>query len=238
MTGAASAAQALPAWVPAELPADWLQVLSSPDVTPILRQLDRFLQREWASSQVFPPRAAMFRALQLTPLQQVRAVILGQDPYHDDHQANGLAFAVDPPLTLPPSLRNIQRELQQDLQLADVPALRLERWAAQGVLLLNTVLTVRAHSANSHRGRGWEQVTEALLEAVNRGPATAFILWGASAARIAQRLHPRHFVLSSAHPSPLSAWRGFFGSRPFSRVNEFLVGEGHSRIDWVEAGSG
>jgi uracil-DNA glycosylase len=234
VTSESISARVLPAWVPAELPADWLQVLKSPNVTPVLRQLDSFLQREWASSPVFPPRASIFRALQLTPLQQVRVVILGQDPYHDDHQANGLAFAVDPPLTLPPSLRNIQRELQQDLQLEDVPRLRLERWAAQGVLLLNTVLTVRAHSANSHRGQGWEQVTEALLESVNRGPATAFILWGAPAARIAQRLHSRHFVLTSPHPSPLSAWRGFFGSRPFSRVNEFLVREGHSRIDWVE----
>jgi len=234
VTSDASAADALPAWVPPELPTDWLHVLRSPAVSPCLRQLDSFLEREWAGHQVFPPRASVFRALQLTPLQQVRVVILGQDPYHDDDQANGLAFAVDPPRTLPPSLRNIQRELQRDLQLPNAAPLKLERWAVQGVLLLNTVLTVRAHSANSHRGQGWEQVTQALLEAVNRGPATAFILWGAAASGIAQRLHSRHYVLTSPHPSPLSAWRGFFGSRPFSRVNEFLVGEGHARIDWVE----
>ncbi len=224
----------LPAWVPADLSADWLAVLRSRELAPILQQLDCFLQQEWASSTVFPPQSAILRALQLTPLQSVRAVILGQDPYHDDHQANGLAFAVDPHLPLPPSLRNIQRELQQDLRLEHVPTLRLEHWAKQGVLLLNTVLTVRAHAANSHRGRGWEQLTQALLEAVNEQSPTAFILWGTPAARIAPGLHSRHFVLTSPHPSPLSAWRGFFGSRPFSRVNTFLLSQGQAAINWLE----
>jgi uracil-DNA glycosylase len=223
----------LPEWVPSDLSSDWLAVLRSQRLAPILQQLDSFLQREWSGTTVFPPRSAIFRALQLTPLHLVRAVILGQDPYHDDHQANGLAFAVDPPQPMPPSLRNIQRELQQDLQLEDVPVLRLEHWARQGVLLLNTVLTVRAHSANSHRGQGWEQLTQTLLEAVNERGPTAFILWGTPAARIARELHSRHCVLTSPHPSPLSAWRGFFGSRPFSRVNAFLQSQGQSAIDWL-----
>jgi len=228
----------LPAWVPADLSADWLSVLRSQKLAPILKQLDGFLQKEWSSSTVFPPQSAIFRALQLTPLHSVRAVILGQDPYHDDHQANGLAFAVDPPRPLPPSLRNIQRELQQDLRIAHLPTLQLEHWARQGVLLLNTVLTVRAHAANSHRGQGWEQLTQTLLEAVNEQSPTAFILWGTPAARIASGLHSRHFVLTSPHPSPLSAWRGFFGSRPFSRVNAFLLSQGRSAIDWLEQSAG
>ncbi|MGV2335411.1 MAG UNVERIFIED_CONTAM: uracil-DNA glycosylase [Planctomycetaceae bacterium] len=141
------------------------------------------------------------------------------------------------PLPLPPSLRNIQRKLQQDLRLEHLPTLRLEHWAKQGVLLLNTVLTVRAHAANSHRGRGWEQLTQALLEAVNEQSPTAFILWGTPAARIAPGLHSRHFVLTSPHPSPLSAWRGFFGSRPFSRVNAFLLSQGQAAINWLEQSS-
>ncbi|MEY3175983.1 MAG: Uracil-DNA glycosylase [Planctomycetota bacterium] len=227
----------LPAWVPADLPTDWLDVLRSPQLVSTLRQLDCFLRQEWESGVVFPPRTSILRALQLTPLRNVRVVILGQDPYHDKHQANGLAFAVDPPLPLPPSLRNIQRELQQDLQLSEAPGLQLERWAKQGVLLLNTVLTVRAHEANSHRGQGWELITEALLQAVNHRPPTAFILWGAHAGRIAAGLNSRHFVVTSPHPSPLSAWRGFFGSRPFSRVNTFLEAQGEPPVEWVSWGA-
>lgn len=234
MTSAFSKSHNLPAWIPEELPAGWLRVLRSARLAPVFRELDCFLRKEWESTDVFPPPSAIFRALQLTPPEDVRVVILGQDPYHDDHQANGLAFSVDPPLPLPPSLRNIQRELQTDLQLATAPELRLERWAEQGVLLLNTVLTVRAHNAHSHRGRGWECITEALLEAVNSGPATAFILWGTPAARIAVKLDRRHLILTSPHPSPLSAWRGFFGSRPFSKVNAFLVSEGDVPISWAE----
>ncbi|MFM7056985.1 MAG: uracil-DNA glycosylase [Planctomycetota bacterium] len=227
----------LPAWIPQELPEDWLQVLRSVSLAPVFYELDRFLRQEWECAAVFPPATAIFRSLELTPLSRVRVVIVGQDPYHDEQQANGLAFAVDPPLPLPPSLRNIRKELQADLQLADPPALRLERWAEQGVLLLNTVLTVRAHNANSHRGRGWEPITDALLEAVNSGPATAFILWGTPAARIAEKLHRRHLILTSPHPSPLSAWRGFFGSRPFSKVNAFLEREGRAAISWADSPS-
>ncbi len=223
----------LPEWWRRLVPADWGAALAGASVGEAIRGLDVFLQREWLTQQVFPPQSLIFRALQLTQLKSVRVVIVGQDPYHDELQANGLAFAVDPPQPQPPSLRNIQRELQTDLGLSGVPRLRLEGWARQGVLLLNTVLTVRAHEANSHRGRGWEVITDALLEAVNQGPPAAFVLWGAPAGRLARRLRSCHFVLQSPHPSPLSAYRGFFGSRPFSRVNEFLTSRGESPIDWL-----
>lgn len=215
------------------MPADWARQLVSDPLREAIRSLDGFLQREWCEHKVFPPQPLVFRALQLTPLKSVRVVILGQDPYHDEGQANGLAFAVDPPQPQPPSLRNIQRELQADLGLSAAPKLQLEQWAKQGVLLLNTVLTVRSHAANSHRGRGWELITDALLQAVNQGPPAAFVLWGAPAGRLAEQLDPSHFVLRSAHPSPLSAYRGFFGSRPFSRVNEFLRSRGEGQIDWL-----
>ncbi|MEY2724267.1 MAG: Uracil-DNA glycosylase [Planctomycetota bacterium] len=223
----------LPEWWQQLIPVDWQRALSGEAVRDVICGLDTFLEQEWLEHQVFPPRSLIFRALQLTQLETVRVVIVGQDPYHDEQQANGLAFAVDPPRPQPPSLRNIQRELQADLGLLQSPQLRLEQWARQGVLLLNTVLTVRAHEPNSHRGRGWETITDALLEAVNQGPPTAFVLWGAPAGRLAQRLQARHFVLKSPHPSPLSAYRGFFGSRPFSRVNAFLTSRGERPIDWL-----
>ncbi|MEY3460222.1 MAG: Uracil-DNA glycosylase [Planctomycetota bacterium] len=233
MTPATRAANTLPAWVPHKLPEDWHSILASPSLADTFRQLDDFLRHEWQTAQVFPPAPAIFRALLLTPRKHVSVVIVGQDPYHDDAQANGLAFAVDPPLRLPPSLRNIQRELQQDLGLQIPPELNLEHWARQGVLLLNTILTVRAHQPHSHRGKGWEEITSSLLQAVNHGPPTAFILWGAPAATLARQLLPHHFVITSPHPSPLSAYRGFFGSRPFSKVNAFLQQHGRKPIDWT-----
>jgi uracil-DNA glycosylase len=232
-----AAAHTLPPWVPPELPADWLEVLRKAELAPTLQRLNAFLQQEWQTAQVFPPKAAIFRALQLTPRNNVRAVIVGQDPYHDEAQANGLAFAVDPPTRLPPSLRNIQRELQQDLGLPSPPELNLEHWARQGVLLLNTVLTVRAHQPLSHRRHGWEEITSTLLDAVNHGPPTAVILWGAPASTLAQQLLPKHFIISSPHPSPLSAYRGFFGSRPFSQINAFLQQLGHQPIEWTPSHS-
>jgi len=224
--------------IPDTLTGGWREVLCAEELRPIVEQLAAFLSSERQSVQIFPPQQDVFRALELTPLERVKVVILGQDPYHDDGQAHGLSFSVSPGIAIPPSLRNIFRELAEDQQI-DIPQHGcLESWAAQGVLLLNTVLTVRAHSANSHRGRGWEQVTARILDRVNELPGVAFVLWGSSASKIAAGLHSRHLVIQSAHPSPLSAYRGFLGSRPFSRVNAWLRERGDSEIDWQSIAAG
>ncbi|MFO0974826.1 MAG: uracil-DNA glycosylase [Planctomycetaceae bacterium] len=215
------------------LPAPWKSVLADETAQRCLERLSEFLSSEERQNQtVFPPRNRIFRALELTSPDQVRVVILGQDPYHDDGQAEGLSFSVPQGIAIPPSLRNIYRELNDDLGIPPATHGHLAGWCRQGVLLLNTVLTVRAHEANSHRKQGWEEITSAILKRVNDLPRVAFILWGAPAQQFAKSIADRHLILQSAHPSPLSAYRGFFGSKPFSRCNAWLKEHHGCEIDW------
>ncbi len=201
-----------------------------------MADLCAFLKAERdAGVDVFPPRADRFAALDLTPLDRVRVVILGQDPYHGAGQAHGLCFSVKPGVRVPPSLVNIYKELDSDLGIPRAGHGYLRHWAEQGVLLLNTTLTVRAGVAGSHAGRGWERFTDAVIRLVDAGPEpVVFMLWGAQAQKKAAFVDAtRHCVLRSVHPSPLSARGGFFGSRPFSRANAFLVAHGRPPIDWA-----
>ena len=192
------------------------------------------MSREYRTHRVYPPAEDIFNAFHLTPLEQVKAVILGQDPYHGEGQAQGLCFSVRPGIEIPPSLVNIYRELEEDLGCYIPNNGCLEKWARQGVLLLNTVLTVRAHQANSHREIGWEEFTDAAIRVLaDQDRPMVFILWGRPAQMKKAMIHnPAHLVLEAPHPSPLSAFRGFFGSRPFSRTNEYLVKNGLEPIDW------
>ena len=198
-----------------------------------------FVERAYAEGEVYPPVGQLFRAFDELPREQVRVVILGQDPYHEPGQAHGLSFSVPEGVRIPPSLRNIYKELYADLGVgADVPLPTsgdLSAWAAQGVLLLNSVLTVSRGAAASHRGRGWEVFTDAVLRDLNEAPfPVAFVLWGRDARQKAKLLtNPDHLVLQSEHPSPLSAYRGFFGSRPFSAVNDYLTSHGCRAIEWI-----
>ena len=215
--------------------AAWAPLLQAEFQTPDWAHLSGAVDAAYAAETVYPPRPALFRALRLTPPTAVRAVILGQDPYHTPGMADGLAFSVPEGTRPPPSLRNICRELQDDLGLKAGPACSsLAGWASQGVLLLNTVLTVRAHQANSHRGIGWEEFTDAAIRVLaEQDRPMVFILWGRPAQTKKSMLHnPKHLILEAPHPSPLSAYRGFFGSRPFSQTNEFLEKNGLAPIDW------
>lgn len=216
------------------LPDSWLDTLGPEFAKPYYRELQQFVASERSKGSVFPPADDVFNALNLTPLDQVRVLILGQDPYHDDGQAHGLCFSVRPGVTPPPSLKNIFRELRDDLGCSVPNHGCLEAWAKQGVLLLNTVLTVRAHEAASHQKKGWESFTDAVIRAVNQSAErVAFVLWGAHAQKKVDLLdEARHLVVKSAHPSPLSAKNGFFGSRPFSKINAFLCKHGISEIEW------
>lgn len=225
------------------VPAAWAKALEPVLASPPLRALDAFLQAEAAAGRVIhPPRGQRFAALALTPPEQVRVVILGQDPYHGAGQAHGLAFSVPDGVKPPPSLANIGKELASDLGLPRPDTGNLSGWARQGVLLLNTVLTVEAARAGSHQRRGWEALTDAIIAAVAQRPGPcAFVLWGAHAQKKAALIGeavdgtgkaPRHLVLRAPHPSPLSAHAGFFGSRPFSRIDAFLQAHGQPPIDW------
>lgn len=221
------------------IPESWRPALESALASPEARRLGGWLRAEEdAGKTIYPPRGSRLRAFELTPLDAVKAVILGQDPYHGPGQAMGLAFSVPPGERIPPSLRNIYKELESDLGLPPPRHGDLRHWAEQGVLLLNASLTVEAGSAGSHAGKGWEAVTDAAIAAVAaRSQPTVFILWGshaqAKAARIPRLLRESpHLVISSPHPSPLSAHRGFFGSRPFSRTNDFLSSREREEIDW------
>ncbi len=213
---------------------DWLEPLSAEFRKPYYAQLYRKVKAEYASYEVYPPAGDILNAFHFTPLSQVKVVIIGQDPYHEPGQAHGLSFSVKPGVQIPPSLVNIYQELHDDLGCYIPDNGCLTKWARQGVLLLNSVLTVRAHQAFSHAGFGWQQFTDAAIRAVNeQDRPVAFILWGKSAQEKSSMLdNPRHLVLKSPHPSPLSAYRGFFGSRPFSRVNRFLEENGETPIDW------
>ncbi|ESQ87642.1 uracil-DNA glycosylase [Asticcacaulis sp. AC460] len=218
-----------------KLEESWKAPLSGEFDKPYMHDLKAFLQEERAAGKrIFPKGSEYFRALDLTPLDQVRVVILGQDPYHGEGQAHGLCFSVQPGVKIPPSLVNIYKELRDDL---DIPPARhgfLEHWAKQGVLLLNAVLTVQMGVANAHQGKGWEPFTDAVIRAVNeQSHPVVFILWGAYAQKKAAFVDTtKHLVLKSPHPSPLSAHNGFFGSRPFSKANQFLESKGFAPIDW------
>jgi len=213
---------------------DWNPVLRGEFAKPYWQQLQRFVAGERARHTVFPPEPEVFAALHLTPYATTRVVILGQDPYHGPKQAHGLCFSVRPGVAIPPSLANIHKELQADLGIDPPGHGNLDAWARQGVLLLNATLTVRAGQAASHQGKGWETFTDEVLRAVNGKPhPVVFILWGASARRKTSLIDPsRHTIIQSAHPSPLSAHNGFFGSRPFSRTNAALEAAGLDPIDW------
>lgn len=221
------------------VPESWRAALEPALASPEARRLGGWLrQQEDAGKQVFPPRGQRLRALELTPLDRVKVVILGQDPYHGPGQAHGLAFSVPEGVRVPPSLVNIYKELRDDLGVEVPPHGNLEHWARQGVLLLNTCLTVEAGCAGSHAGKGWEAITDAAVAAVaRREEPSVFILWGNHARNKAQRVPElaasgRHLVLTSPHPSPLSAHSGFFGSKPFSKANVFLEAQGRGVIDW------
>ena len=216
------------------LPASWQPVLEDEIRKPYFAQLDRFVAEERRDHAVFPPRDKVFSALELTPYEEVRVLLLGQDPYHDDGQAHGLCFSVLPGVAPPPSLVNIFKELHGDVGFRIPNNGYLEPWARQGMLMLNAVLTVRAHTPGSHKSQGWETFTDAVLRKVNdkRDPVV-FVLWGGYAQKKAKLIDTaRHTVLQSAHPSPLSARNGFFGSRPFSAINEALRRGGKRAIDW------
>ena len=213
---------------------DWLPALEPEFGKPYYKNLYRFVLQEYRTAQVFPPAEDVFNAFHLTPLGQVKVVIIGQDPYHNVGQAHGLCFSVKPEVEIPPSLVNIYKELEDDLGCTIPNNGYLVKWAKQGVLMLNTVLTVRAHQANSHRGKGWEQFTDAAIRALNeQDRPIVFLLWGGPAGQKASMLNnPKHLVLKAPHPSPLSAYRGFFGCRHFSKTNAFLEANGIQPIDW------
>ncbi len=218
----------------AAITGEWLDALGGEFHKAYYRDLYRFIVEEYRTHVVFPPSEDIFNAFHLTPLSKVKAVILGQDPYHNDGQAHGLCFSVQPQVEIPPSLVNIYKELEADLGCRIPSHGCLTKWAEQGVLLLNTVLTVRAHQAFSHQGQGWEQFTDEVIRVLNRQDRPiVFLLWGSPAQKKASMLtNPRHLVLKAPHPSPLSAYRGFFGCRHFSKTNEFLRENGEKEIDW------
>lgn len=213
---------------------DWGQYLKEEMAQPYYRQLRQFLIGEYSTKQVYPDMYSIFNALHYTSYADTKVLILGQDPYHEPGQAHGLSFSVQPNVPPPPSLVNIFKELETDLGCTVPNNGCLEPWARQGVLLLNTVLTVQAHRANSHRDKGWEIFTGKIISLLNqREKPVAFILWGSPARRKkAMITNPQHFIVESPHPSPLSAYRGFFGSRPFSKVNKFLESVGEEPINW------
>lgn len=214
---------------------DWLDTLKDEFSKPYYKELYKFVKNEYDNHVIYPPADDIFNAFHFTPLSEVKVLILGQDPYHNEHQAHGLCFSVLPDQPeIPPSLQNIYKELQSDLGCYIPNNGYLEKWARQGVLMLNTVLTVRAHQANSHQGKGWEQFTDAIINAVNaQDRPVVYLLWGRPAqSKIPMLTNPKHLILKAPHPSPLSAYRGFFGCKHFSQTNEFLMKNGLMPIDW------
>ena len=213
---------------------DWAPALQPEYKKEYYRKLYAFVNDEYASREIFPPADDIFNAFHLTPLKDVKCVIIGQDPYHNNGQAHGLSFSVRPGVDIPPSLANIYKELHDDLGCYIPDNGYLIKWAKQGVLMLNAVLTVRAHQANSHSGMGWEEFTDAAIRILNeQDRPIVFILWGSYAGKKASMLdNPAHLILKAPHPSPLSAYRGFFGSKPFSKTNDFLTAHRMAPIDW------
>ena len=214
---------------------DWLPSIEGEFRKPYYKELYQFVKEEYSKHVVYPPSDDIFNALHLTPLKEVKVLILGQDPYINENEAHGLCFSVLPEQKkLPPSLQNIYKELNADLGCEIPNNGYLKKWAEQGVLLLNTVLTVRAHESNSHKGKGWENFTDAIIRAVNeQDRPIVYMLWGSHAQqKIPMLNNPKHLILKAPHPSPLSAHRGFFGCRHFSQANEFLEKNGIEPIDW------
>lgn len=214
---------------------DWLPSLQGEFGKPYYKNLYNFIKEEYSSTTIFPKADDIFNAFHYTPLSEVKVLLLGQDPYHNVNQAHGLSFSVLPTQKdIPPSLQNIYKELNTDLGLYIPNNGYLEKWAKQGVLLLNTVLTVRAHQANSHQGKGWETFTDAVIKILNeQDRPIVYFLWGSPARKKKAMLNnPKHLVLEAPHPSPLSAYRGFFGCKHFSKANEFLIENGIEPIDW------
>lgn len=216
------------------LPESWRPALAAELEKDYFRALTEFVDGERALYDVFPPDEDVFRAFELTSIEDVRVLLLGQDPYHDDGQAHGLCFSVRKGVSIPPSLRNMYSELQSDLGIEPPHHGYLASWAEQGVLMLNAVLTVRAHQPNSHKNQGWETFTDAVIRAVDRRPSpVVFVLWGGYAKKKKKLIDAsRHTVIESAHPSPLSARSGFFGSKPYSKINAALKAAGAPEIDW------
>ena len=214
----------------------WNEILAEEMQKDYYQELQAFVQKRRAEVRVFPEEKNVFNTLELTPFESVKVVILGQDPYHGFGQAHGLSFSVQKGIPLPPSLKNIYKELQEDIG-GELPTEGdLTHWAKQGVLLLNTVLTVEEGNANSHKGMGWERLTNRLIESLNElKHPVIFILWGKPAQDKEKLItNPNHVILKAPHPSPLSAYRGFFGSKPFSRVNDILIQQGQTPIRWKE----
>ena len=218
----------------APMSSDWQLALKPEFAKPYYKKLYDFINEEYSTRQIFPPGDDIFNAFSFTPLEKVKVVILGQDPYHNVGQAHGLCFSVNKGVDIPPSLVNIYKELHDDLGCNIPDHGNLTEWAQQGVLLLNTVLTVRAHEANSHRNMGWEEFTDAAMQVLNKvDRPMVFMLWGSPAQTKGRILNnPNHLVLKAPHPSPLSAYRGFFGCRHFSQCNDFLRAHGVEPIDW------
>ena len=213
---------------------DWLPVLEPEFKKEYYKQLFYFVKKEYETRQIFPPAEDIFNAFHVTPFHKVKVLLLGQDPYHNIGQAHGMSFSVLPGQEIPPSLQNIYKELETDCNCYIPNNGYLKKWADQGVLLLNTVLTVRAHQANSHRQKGWEEFTDAVIRTVNEiDRPVVHLLWGRPAGEKAKILNnQKHLVLTAPHPSPLSAYRGFFGCKHFSKANEFLIKNGLEPIDW------
>ena len=211
----------------------WQDVLADEFEKPYYHSLRDFLKKEYRTQKIHPDMYHIFEALELTPYEKVKVVILGQDPYHGANQAHGLSFSVQPGVKIPPSLNNIYKELQSDLGIKPVNHGNLVSWAKQGVLLLNTVLTVREGQAYSHRGQGWERLTDTIIEKLNeREQPVVFILWGKPAQEKMKMIDKGKHIILTSHPSPLSAHRGFLGSKPFSKTNDALLALGEQPIDW------
>ena len=212
----------------------WKEQLALEFTKPYFKSLTDFVRQEYASTRIYPQGSQIFNAFEKTPFDKVKVVILGQDPYHEPGQAHGLCFSVNDGIALPPSLQNIYKELQDDLDIPPQASGNLERWAEQGVLLLNATLTVRAHQAGSHQNKGWEEFTDAVIHKIaDEKDHVVFILWGSYAQKKGGFIDPcNHLIIKSAHPSPLSVYRGFFGSRPFSKANNYLVQTGQTPVQW------
>ncbi len=214
---------------------DWLDAIQPEFSKPYYKELFEFVKQEYSNTVVYPPADDIFNAFHFTPLSKVKVLILGQDPYHNVHQAHGLCFSVLPDQPeIPPPLQNIYKEINDDIGCEIPNNGYLKKWADQGVLMLNTVLTVRAHQANSHKGMGWEKFTDAVIQAVNeQDRPIVYLLWGKPAqSKIPMLNNPKHLILKASHPSPLSAFRGFFGCKHFSQTNNFLIENGLEPIDW------
>ncbi len=213
---------------------EWLPYLKAEFSKPYYKSLYEFIKKEYSERVIYPPSDEIFSALMHTPIDKIKVVLLGQDPYHEPGQAHGMSFSVKPGVKTPPSLQNMYKELKDELGLYIPNNGYLMKWADQGVLLLNTVLTVRRGEANSHKGKGWEQFTDAALAALNeKETPVVFLLWGSPAQKKAPIItNPKHVILTAPHPSPLSAYRGFFGCRHFSKTNEILKANGLEPIDW------